>query len=155
MSLLIYRCRSISQPSLLPRDNYEIQHFFFQFFPYKSSLTRITRVAATIRTAPVNNCSPNHPLESIAPAMGFPKRSPKAHGINNMPNRTPRRPGSGDRATVRFNDKLDIAPEKKPKTAAKMRRSEMVCTAIHINPRTPAINMQILVILNTPTLSAM
>jgi hypothetical protein len=132
-----------------------VQHFFFQSFPYNRSLTRITRVAAATRTIPVNNCSPNHPVESIAPAMGFPKRSPKAHGINNIPNRTPSRPGSGDRATVRFNDKLAIAPEKKPKMAAKRRSSEVVRTVIHINPSTPAIRMQILVMLNTPNSSAM
>ncbi|CAG8955435.1 hypothetical protein HYFRA_00010301 [Hymenoscyphus fraxineus] len=131
-------------------------HFFFQLFPYKSTLTITTRPAATTRTPPVNNCNRTHfPDSSNAPAIGFPNRSPIADGINNIPNLTPKSPGSGDNATVRFSDKLDIAPEKKPKTTAKRRRLYILPTPIHVKPRIPDSKMQIAVMLKTPAWSAM
>lgn len=103
---------------------------------------------------PQNNCKSLHPWPRIAPAIGFPMRTPIAAGINNIPKRAPNNLGSGVRAEITAGPSDTKAPEKKPKRRQNTTMPPVSPVLIQAKANTEANNVHTVTVFKGPYLSA-
>lgn len=103
---------------------------------------------------PQNDCKPFHPWSRIAPAIGFPMRTPIAAGINNIPKRAPNNLGSGVSAETTAGPSETKAPEKKPKSRQKTTIPPVSTVLIQRKANTEANSVHTVTVFKGPYLSA-
>lgn len=103
---------------------------------------------------PQNNCKLLHPWSKIAPAIGFPMRTPIPAGIYNIPKRAPNNLESGVSAKTTAGPSDTKAPEKKPKSRQKTTIPPVSRVLIQTKANTEANNVHTATVFKEPYLSA-
>ena len=101
-----------------------------------------------------NNCTLLHPWSRIAPAIGFPMRTPIAAGIYSMPRRAPYDLGSGVSAETTGGPSDTKAPVKKLKSRQNTTIPLVFPVLIQTKANTEAKNVHNVTVFKGPHLSA-